>query len=587
MRLNGVLVENFKSYGNMTRIPISDLSVLMGANSSGKSTALQTLLTLKQTAECNSPEIDLLLSGKYVTIGDFDDAVKDLSKKHFSLGVSVIGDEFTEDYDNNIVTDVVWKFVTSEERDVILEEINFKIANDNMKLMKSGDYRYDIIINEKNTSLSVKVNNLMCNRLYVNYNNHFNELFHEFLSEMLKCFFQDKKQSRLERREFVSIKTVEKFYLELLRLGRDKNNEENDQNYTRKILDLVNRVMNDIKQYCEQQFPYYINFEGMPQSFKTNLLFNCLYKNEVVDKLEKLLDKYENLLQQEKAKGAIREFDALDEFDIERIYNLGSEEKGINPECDVISDAFRIYKRVITEILNRIFYLGPIREKPQGLYNVGFETIPKYVGISGAYFASVLLRENKNKDYILPNGEFEKMTLLEALDEWAAHLDVASQIEVEKKNSFGFSVSISNTQRCKSDIMNVGIGTSQVLPVLITGLLSEEGEYLLFEQPELHLHPYSQSRLADFFVELVRNGRKIIIETHSEYFVLRLRYQILKSNISERNVVINFFQNKGGTKISQGVLSGYGNLQYPEDFRDETQKLLDDLMNAALEKRGQ
>jgi predicted ATPase len=246
-----------------------------------------------------------------------------------------------------------------------------------------------------------------------------------------------------------------------------------------------------------------------------------------------------------------------------------------------------VYKRVITEILDRIFYLGPIREKPQGLYNVGFETIPKYVGISGAYFASVLLRENKNKNYILPNGEFEKMTLLEALDEWVAHLDVASQIEVEKKNSFGFSVSISNTQRCKSDIMNVGIGTSQVLPVLITGLLSEEREYLLFEQPELHLHPYSQSRLADFFVELVRNERRIIIETHSEYFVLRLRYQILKNNISEKNVVINFFQNKEGTKISQGVLSDYGNIQYPEDFRDETQKLLDDLLNAALEKRGQ
>ena len=179
------------------------------------------------------------------------------------------------------------------------------------------------------------------------------------------------------------------------------------------------------------------------------------------------------------------------------------------------------------------------------------------------------------------------MSLLEALDEWAIHLNVASEIKVEKKNSFGFSVSVFNTQRQKSDIMNVGIGTSQVLPVLITGLLSESGEYLLFEQPELHLHPYSQSRLADFFVELVKQGRKIIVETHSEYFVLRMRYQILVNGISENDIMINFFQNKGGTRISQGKLSGYGNLQYPEDFRDETQKLLDDLMNAALEKRGQ
>ena len=77
MKLNGLLVENFKSYESMTRIPLSNLSVLLGANSSGKSTAMQTLLTLKQTAECNSPEIDLLLSGKYVTLGDFEDVIND------------------------------------------------------------------------------------------------------------------------------------------------------------------------------------------------------------------------------------------------------------------------------------------------------------------------------------------------------------------------------------------------------------------------------------------------------------------------------------------------------------------------------
>ena len=66
-----------------------------------------------------------------------------------------------------------------------------------------------------------------------------------------------------------------------------------------------------------------------------------------------------------------------------------------------------------------------------------------------------------------------------------------------------------------------------------------------------------------------------------------MRYQILAGNISERDITVNFFQNKGCTRISQGKLSEYGNLQYPDDFRDETQKLLDDLMKAALEKREQ
>lgn len=174
MQLNSILVDNFKSYENMTRIPISDLSVLMGANSSGKSTALQTLLLLKQTIECNSLDIDLLLSGKYVTLGDFEDAANDLKKKYIFIGVSIIGDKYTEDYDNNNAIDIVWRFKESKEKDVALEEIDFRLANDSMKLIRAGDYKYNIIINEKNTSLGVEINNLMHKRLYVNYHSKFN-----------------------------------------------------------------------------------------------------------------------------------------------------------------------------------------------------------------------------------------------------------------------------------------------------------------------------------------------------------------------------------------------------------------------------
>ena len=149
MKLNGLLVENFKSYEGMTRIPLSNLSVLLGANSSGKSTAMQTLLTLKQTAECNSPEIDLLLSGKYVTLGDFEDVINDLEKDFFSIGVSVTGDEYTEDYDDNKVTDIVWKFSRSVDKDIILDEIVFSISNAEMKLIRDENYIYNILINKK------------------------------------------------------------------------------------------------------------------------------------------------------------------------------------------------------------------------------------------------------------------------------------------------------------------------------------------------------------------------------------------------------------------------------------------------------
>ena len=59
--LRGIEIENFKSYTEKQAIRFSDLSVFLGANSSGKSTALQALLAIKQTMECNSPDEDLLL----------------------------------------------------------------------------------------------------------------------------------------------------------------------------------------------------------------------------------------------------------------------------------------------------------------------------------------------------------------------------------------------------------------------------------------------------------------------------------------------------------------------------------------------
>ena len=587
MQLNGIMVDNFKSYGDMTQIPISSLSILMGANSSGKSTALQTLLALKQTIECNSPDVDLLLSGKYVTLGDFADAINNLEEGYFSFGVSVVGDEYTENYSADNLTDVVWKFCGSTKKDVSLAEITFRISNEHINVVKTNDDLYSILINGEDTALTVKINNLLLTKLYVNYNTEFNNIFYNFINEIVKLLLPQKKSSSFEKNEIVSLRTVEKFYFELMRRGVSRTIEQDEEDNSSNIINLVNRIVDIIEDYCKCQFKYYANFEGMTRNFRENDLFNCIYNHNNIENIEKILVKYEKQLGEIRGKEYLHNCDGADEFDINMIYQLGSEEKGINSECDIISDAFRVYKGILNRIIRKIFYLGPIREKPQGLYNVGFETIPKYVGTTGAYFASVLLRENKIREYILPNNEVETMSLLEALDEWAIHLNVASEIKVEKKNSFGFSVSVFNTQRQKADIMNVGIGTSQVLPVLITGLLSESGEYLLFEQPELHLHPYSQSRLADFFVELVKQGRKIIVETHSEYFVLRMRYQILVNGISENDIVINFFQNKGRTRISQGKLSGYGNLQYPEDFRDETQKLLDDLMNAALEKRGQ
>lgn len=251
---------------------------------------------------------------------------------------------------------------------------------------------------------------------------------------------------------------------------------------------------------------------------------------------------------------------------------------------DELRSLIRLYMELQEELKNEVYYIGPIREKPLGLYNIGFESSPKYVGTTGAFFASVLMHENKGKEYIMPFGSAQS-TLTAALSDWLQYMDIAMEAKSEMRSSFGSSVTITNTNNVSSDIVNVGIGTSQVLPVLIQGLLSEKGEALIFEQPELHLHPYSQSRLADFFVALAKNGRKVIVETHSEYIILRLRYHLLTKGISPDRIAVTFFSNSCGTKAQPAAIDGYGDIQYPDGFQDTTEQLITQLFTTSMKRK--
>ena len=96
----------------------------------------------------------------------------------------------------------------------------------------------------------------------------------------------------------------------------------------------------------------------------------------------------------------------------------------------------------------------------------------------------------------------------------------------------------------KRNLMDVGFGISQVLPVLAALFRSDGPPMFLLQQPELHLHPSAQAALGSLFCRTAEAGRQLIVETHSEYIVDRIRMDIRdrQTALTPDDVSILFFE---------------------------------------------
>jgi predicted ATPase len=77
-----------------------------------------------------------------------------------------------------------------------------------------------------------------------------------------------------------------------------------------------------------------------------------------------------------------------------------------------------------------------------------------------------------------------------------------------------------------ANFADVGFGIGQAFPVLVEGLRTPLGGTFLVQEPEIHLHPDAELAMTDFLVTLVRSGRRVIVESHSENLLLRIRHWI-------------------------------------------------------------
>jgi predicted ATPase len=184
----------------------------------------------------------------------------------------------------------------------------------------------------------------------------------------------------------------------------------------------------------------------------------------------------------------------------------------------------------MVEELKEIIYLGPLRERPQRTY-LWNQQSPGNLGTKGEFAIQALLASANDRAKRTETGG--RGWLVERVSHWLKAMEVADGFSLEHEGPSVHYEVLVHQGKIKANLVDVGFGVSQVLPVVTLAYFVPEGSTVVLEQPEIHLHPLAQTALADLFVEVSRKRRvQFLVETHSENLFRRLQYLIADERIS-------------------------------------------------------
>ena len=226
----------------------------------------------------------------------------------------------------------------------------------------------------------------------------------------------------------------------------------------------------------------------------------------------------------------------------------------------------------------RPFASAPVRSRPLRTYDPSRpsrdpegETVPMY--LSTAYF------EDEESWKALKAA-------LEAFGREAGLFDEITVRPLGQRGSEPFQMQVRKFgRRAKGpprNLIDVGYGVSQVLPVITELFRDSDTPLFLLQQPEVHLHPSAQAALGSLFCQTAGPRRQLVVETHSDHLLDRVRMDVrdAKTELKPDDVSILFFERDDlDVRIHSLRLDGEGNVldappSYRRFFMDETRRSL-------------
>ena len=261
----------------------------------------------------------------------------------------------------------------------------------------------------------------------------------------------------------------------------------------------------------------------------------------------------------------------------------------------------------LKRLLSEFHYLGSSRQPPSSLFKPA-TTTPSEIGVNGEWAAQLLQRrQNDYVQFLPPLQVFDddettipnkvcSLPLVGAVNRVMSDLSITTPLKVKEIEQVGFQLMFGD-----ASLVHVGRGLNSLLPMVELGLFADPlrftgdcgdmdlAEYqdkcmayshIALEEPEAHLHPKVASRLAHWMVSLAMANRRLIVETHSDHLVRRLRGLAARAGsgselerwLLDNVVVLSVEQDKDGSStVTSSRLTAEGGVEekWPADFMDE------------------
>lgn len=236
-------------------------------------------------------------------------------------------------------------------------------------------------------------------------------------------------------------------------------------------------------------------------------------------------------------------------------------------------------------------YIATDRIAPNISYKLSDEHIAKNnIGIQGEYTAHYLAEKHHATLEIEALKHEKAITnhLLENVSLWLGEISNGITVNAKLYNelqqvNLTYSYVYGKNKTNEYSPLNVGFGLTYSLPIIVAILKAKAGDLLIIENPESHLHPAGQSKIAKLCAIAVANGVQIIVESHSDHFLNAIRVATKQHILKPEDSVIYYFSkitNSMETKVDQLLIDANGkiNENWPKGFFDEYDNQLDELI---------